>query len=59
MTKRMKYSLKNVRFTKVVKIQDDRQLWSENCSLYKINQYALLDIALIASKQTGFRSNEC
>ena len=28
-------------------------------SWYKINKYALLDIALIASKQTGFRSNEC
>ena len=29
---RMKYQKKNVRITKVVKIQDGRQLWSKNYS---------------------------
>ena len=29
--------IKSLRITKVVKIQDGRQLWSKICSWYKIN----------------------
>ena len=35
--KKMKYSKKKLRVTKVVKIQDGHQLWSKICSWYKIN----------------------
>ena len=37
MTKRMNYSKIKLGFTKVVKIEDGSQLWSKNCSWYKIN----------------------